>query len=406
MKLVIFVLPLFLISFATSDITRANNLFATSLYKNLVEGDKNEAFSPFSLHTILALTYEGSAGVTENHLKTALTLPSKLDTATSYNALLTKLARKSNVTFDVANKIYAKIGYTFAKSFQEAAVNDFLAETGSVNFENGNAAANEINGWVNTKTNGKIPTLVSGSDFNKYTRAILLNALYFKGKWEAKFNAKETATLPFYVNERETVNCSMMRRLDAFYYSKNNELDAQLLKMKFQDDRFSLIVILPNSRTGITRLEQSLKNINVDELTDRFSVGDVSVSLPRFKIESSYKLKDALSKVGLTDIFDDSAEFPDILNEERTLQVSEVFHKATIEINEEGGEATAASGVVISVPLSSHYVPPPPIAFKADHPFVFLLTADMGQTRFGTFADSIIVLMGKVTRPEIVNQKI
>ncbi|GJQ77615.1 hypothetical protein Trydic_g12743 [Trypoxylus dichotomus] len=378
MELVL-LLSLFLTSYVSSenDIRSGNNRFAIDLYNNLVTGHKNEAFSPFSLHTALSLTYEGSVNETEALFKDKLYLPSKTKTADKYKDLLTKVTRTQNVTFNVANKVLAKTGYNFVSTFEDIATRNFLAETGSINFEDGDAAANEINSWVNKATNGK---------------------------WDVEFKAERTRTEPFYVDETETVDVPMMHQTGDFYYGTSSELDASLLKLRFRDPRFSLIIVLPNSKTGINRLEEGLKRVDVNDLLSNFGGAEVEVSLPRFKIESEHKLKDALTKLGLGDIFDgDKAKFPDIIKDVKSLEVKEVIHKVTIEINEEGGEAAAASGVIISIPLSSAYVPPPPIVFKADHPFIFLLTAGTERDFREDYRNSVTLILGKVVTPENVS---
>lgn len=376
-------LLIYLLSASSADeVSRGSDSLGKALYPALPTDGGNVVFSPFTLHSVLALTYEASAGETENKLRTSLGLSTKDATALQYHSTMSNFNSKTNVTFEIANKVYVRNDRNLNSKFKDVAKSYFFTETESLNFTNPRQAADNINDWIRKKTADKIREIVSPSSFDENTRVVLLNAIYFKGKWATKFDIDETEPALFYVNERKTVRCWMMHQLGEYYYSENADLDATLLKFSFRNERFGLTIILPNSRTGIDDLERKFANANITELRNQFWGRQVEVYLPRFKIESNFNLEPPLKKVriiicnflevtgnlfafsvnklrkisfvlrivfmlclqfGLSQIFSNDAQFPYMIDGDESLTISKVIQQATIEINEEGGEASTAT---------------------------------------------------------------
>ncbi|KAK9686053.1 Serpin (serine protease inhibitor) [Popillia japonica] len=388
------VLLLAVITSAT-DLSVKSDDFAKTVYKHLSEKGKNSVFSPLSLHAVLALAYQGSAKHTEQILHNHFL--SKSSTSNGYQALLwdlntaknvsMEIANKiyvrnqallwdlntaKNVSMEIANKIYVRNDRQFKKEFENIAKDKFLAEVDSVDFRQNQLAANIINDWVKEKTHGE---------------------------WASKFNKLETQTVKFYLDDTQTVNCPMMHQSGSYSMGDSEDLDATLLRLKFRNQRFSLIIILPKTKTGIERLEEKLPTTDVAALTRKMWGRTAEVYLPRFKIESEYDFKKPFEQIGLGGIYSDNAEFSEIVESE-TLKVSKIIQKATIEINEEGGEASAATAVIVAIPVSAHYEPPPPAIFRADHPFMYLLTFDLEETAttYDFSKESVVLFMGKVSK--------
>ncbi|KAK9731481.1 Serpin (serine protease inhibitor) [Popillia japonica] len=390
------VLLLAVITSAT-DLSVKSDIFAQTVYKYISQNGKNNVFSPLSLHAVMALAYQGSAGHTERILKVHFL--SKAKTATGYLTLLWDLNRSKNVSMQIANKIYVRKDHQFKKKFEYIAKNNFQAEVESVVFRQKQIVANKINNWVKQKTHNKIKNLLSPNDLNGNVRSVILNAIYFKGEWESKFDKSKTRIQKFYLDNRRTVNCLMMHQHGSYFMGESRDLDATLLRLKFRNPRFSLIIVLPKTKTGITRLEARLPTTDIAALTKGMWGKMAEVYLPRFKIESKYEFKKAFEKMGLEEIYSNQANFSNIMANEN-LKVSKIVQKATIEINEEGGEAAAATALV-TVLLSANYTLPLPAIFRADHPFMYLLTFDLEQNTspYALPKDSVVLFMGKVAKP-------
>ncbi|KRT81058.1 hypothetical protein AMK59_6112 [Oryctes borbonicus] len=377
-----------------TDVSTGINNFAHKLYDAISKKDDNLIFSPMSVHAALAFTYQGAAQDTARSFQRSLGVPDASETAVGYKSIVSALNNAENVKISMANKIYVKSGYKLKENFRSVADDYFSADVEAIDFGQKQKTAANINDWVKNKTNNRIQNLVKPGDFDDLTAAVLLNAIYFKGTWLKKFNAKHTHDDKFYTSETDTVDCKMMRQMGQFQYGELSSLDSKVLRLKYTDDRFAMIIILPNSKTGIVDLETKLseKDINSFTTTNR----PVSVTLPRFKLESNINLKEPLKQIGLGAIFLDGADFSNMLDSQKPLKIDKVIQKAFVEVNEEGSEAAAATGVFMMFRTALRPVNPP-ASFRADHPFIFYITAKLGEP--GSETDKIL-FMGKMVSPK------
>jgi len=211
-----------------------------------------------------------------------------------------------------------------------------------------------------------------------------VNAIYFKGNWEYQFNKERTSEGDFYVSETEKVPVDFMRIKKHFNYGILEELDAQALEMKYANSNFSFVILLPNSRTGLSALESKLKDYDLSKISSQMFSQEVDVTIPKFKVEFEINLNDALKNLGMGEMFSKRADLSGILESGEPLYVSDVVHKAFIEVNEEGSEAAAATGAIF-MPLA--FIPT--IHFCADHPFVYHILDNASNTS---------VFSGRVTK--------
>ena len=152
---------------------------------------------------------------------------------------------------------------------------------------------------------------------------------------------------------------------------------------------FSMLVLLPKAIDGLADLEAKLTLENLNRWVSKLSMGEVKVYLPKFKTTSQFELGDTLKTMGMTTAFDANAADFSGMTSGRDLFISAVVHKAFVDVNEEGTEAAAATGVIMA-PTSAMPDPEPPPVFRADHPFVFVIRD--ARTRS-------IVFLGRVTNP-------
>ncbi|XP_019867136.1 antichymotrypsin-2 isoform X6 [Aethina tumida] len=363
-------------------VIEANGVFTNNLYKEIAKEKGNVFFSPISAHAVLSMAYQGADGVTKDAFASTLKVPNEKVAAEGYSHIMNRLNNVQNVTLNIANKVYLMEKFALQDEFSKSVKDNFQSEVQQLNFAENTKSAGVINGWVEDKTNKKIKDLIKPDSLSSDTRLVLVNAIYFKGDWLNKFDAKNTKKQPFFLNEVDKVDVDMMFRKGDYRYKFDRDLDAQVLELPYANKALSMIVVLPNKKDGIRELEGKLVNTPLDKVIEGMYSTDVEVYLPKFKIETTIDLKEILTNMGLGNIFSNSANFSKMITGGEPLSVSEVIQKAFIEVNEEGSEAAAATGLipVLELPTFPRQTP----VFKADHPFVaYLLDAKFDNNHLG-----------------------
>lgn len=371
------------------NIARDNTLFALDLYNQLKMTDANLFFSPFSIFTALAMTWAGARENTAVQMAETLHFTEK--PAQFHRAIgdlisqLNAVQKETDVELSIANAIWAQKGYQFLDEFFRIVQQSYQADLKQVDFSSAAESARQaINAWVEQQTNEKIKDLLPPKVLNALTRLVLVNAIYFKGFWDNQFKSRDTREMEFWLLTEVAVKVPMMHQEHQFGYWENDWL--QIMEMPYKEESLSLIVLLPKEKTGITDLEQKLNFENMMAWQSRLRKRKVIVFFPKFKIESQFSLGQILASMGMPDAFDpERADFSAMVGQ-KELYISAVIHKAFLEVNEEGSEAAAATGVVVGV---TSIAPSPPI-FKADHPFVFFIRDNKSQS---------ILFLGRVLNP-------
>ncbi|XP_046989546.1 leukocyte elastase inhibitor-like isoform X2 [Schistocerca americana] len=354
---------------ALNSITQANNQFTFDLYNVLAQDSGNLFFSPVSIHVILALIFLGARGDTAKQIAKGLHLPEERNlTEYGVNALMHRLKDSSYVTLDIANKVYLKPGFNIKDEFNQSSIN-FMAGLEEVDFSNEDEARKIINGWVEEATHQKIKDMIPKGYLDDRTLMVLINAIYFKGDWAKQFNKVRTRRMPFHLLSSATKQVDMMYTEGDFNYVYLKELDSQVLLLPYKGQRISMMILLPKEVNGLPTLEKNLLSIDLHHILRQVYETEVHVYLPKFKLEYEKELQETLRKLGITSVFEPTADLGGI--SDLPLEVSKALHKAFIEVNEEGTEAAAATALgvhYLSLPITvSHTV------FRADHPFVFLI---------------------------------
>jgi serpin B len=377
---------------AASDrtaVAEGNNAFAVALYGQLRKQSGNLFFSPESISTALAMAYAGAAGDTASQMAKTLhfTLPpAQLHPA--MGALLGDLnAAHDGYQLTVANALWAQQGYTFLDSFLNLLKRDYGAGLNQVDFKGATEAARlTINQWVEQKTQDKIKDLLQPGALEPNTRLVLTNAIYFKGEWLTQFDKAQTRNEDFYLAPSKTTTTPLMHREGNFRYFDGGTF--QLLEMPYKSNDLSMVILLPKDRAGLTALEQSLTAANVQQWLGQLSpVSKIIVTVPKFKSTQQFALGSTLRAMGMAEAFDSRADFSGMTGH-RDFAISEVIHKAYIDVNEEGTEAAAATAVTMMA-MAMRPAQPPPV-FRADHPFVFLIRDNRSDS---------ILFMGRLADP-------
>ncbi|KAL1258620.1 hypothetical protein QQF64_009197, partial [Cirrhinus molitorella] len=294
----------------------------------------------------------------------------------SFNKLMIQL-RKPGVPYalSLANRLYGDKRYQFVEQFLKDSEKYYLAKLEEVDFKkNSEAARININKWVEKKTQGKIKDLLPHGSIDAMARLVLVNAIYFKGNWERKFPKEATRDGPFKLNKTQTKPVKMMSQKAEFPMTFIQEMNSQVLELPYVGKSLSMLIILPkeieDGTTGLQKLEKALTYEKLMEWTkpEVMHKQEVQVSLPRFKMEQTYDMKSLLISMGMEDAFDLQKVNLSGMSPNNDLVVSKVIHKAFVEVNEEGTEAAAATGVVVMNRCLRI-----PQVFNADHPFLFFI---------------------------------
>ncbi len=200
---------------------------------------------------------------------------------------------------------------------------------------------------------------------------MLTNAVYFKGDWTDPFRKNLTKDEDFHLSSQQTVKAPLMHTRHHFRYAASDGL--QVLELPYGDRSLSLIVLLPEKKDGLAKLEERLTFANWQQWTQNLSSQDVIVFLPRFKTTTQFEMNPLLQSLGITSAFNPQmADFSGMTGG-RDFYVSAVLHKAYVDVNEEGTEAAAATGIIMRATAVRVPRPEEPPVFRADHPFVFAI---------------------------------
>jgi serpin B len=363
----------------TLSISNANNYLSLELLQHLYNEEKNIFFSPFSISSAFGMLYLGARNQTADQMKEVLGYSfghlSNDEVNQQFGTVLREISDVDSNKYElnVANKLVAQQNFEILESYKESLKKFFGTTIESADFvHNSIAATNAINEWVKTETHDKIPKLLS-EPLDPLTHLVLLNAVYFKGIWSTKFLKNETKEEIFLNRGVNEVKKEMMKRNGKFNYTEIESLNSKLLELPYSGDDLSLYIVLPNEKQGFNQLKNNLKDFAVIENSiQNLKENEVHVTIPKFKIEAEYELKEQLSQLGMKQVFTREADLSGI-DGKKDLEVSKVIHKAVVEVNEEGSEAAAATAIVIRVHTASVHPEPKVYEFKADHPFIFFI---------------------------------
>lgn len=355
------------------QLVEGNNRFALQLYQKLCASDGNLFFSPYSISSALAMTYAGARGETATQMAETLYFPPAQDALPPAFANLAmqfqNVQASGNVVFKIANALWIQEDFDLLDAFLEIIQEYYQASLFQVNFQAAyeNVRA-EINAWVAEQTNQKIKDLLAPGTLSALTRFVLTNAIYFKGNWAVQFDKDQTQEESFWLSLEKEIQLPMMRRKDSFKYAEDERV--QVLQLPYTGEEMSMVVLLPRAKDGLADIETHLTLEDLTYWIDQSSLREVEVFLPKFTLTSQFSLSGTLKAMGMSAAFSEQADFSG-METSKSLSISDVIHKAFVEVNEEGTEAAAATAVIIGVTSVSEPQPIP--VFKADHPFLFLI---------------------------------
>ncbi len=376
----------------TKNFAKGNNQFSLDLYARLKKTTDNLFFSPYSISTVMAMTCNGARGKTRKEMAQVFHFPNENATLnTTYMNLqqhFEKLEKKGSIQLNIANAMWCQKGESFLTSFTDTVQRYYGSGLFLVDFRgNPEGARKRINSWVEKETRNKIKDFFPVGSLSPMSRFVLTNAIYFKGKWEKEFNRANTRSNKFFITGKQFINVPMMYQKSRF---KMLELpDMKIIQLPYAGNDLSMVIFLPGKVDGLAKLEKNLTPDNFEKWMQELKQIrpiHVRVFLPRFTMNSRFSLVQELKALGMPSAFSD-ADFSGI-NGKRNLFISDVIHKAFVDVNEEGTEAAAATGVTLA--LTSVMIRPVP-EFRADHPFVFIIMDNQTGS---------ILFMGRLEKPK------
>jgi len=348
--------------------------FGFKLFKKMVnqQPDTNIIISPLSISMALGMAYNGSAEETRSAMHETLEFGNLTvqEVNESYESLINILiGLDDKVIFDLANSIWCRTGYPILPEFININQQYFDAVVDNLDFDN-NTAVDTMNMWVNQNTNGLIEDIIS-APINPNTVMFLMNAIYFKASWSKEFNQDKTHNAPFYLSDNSTLECEMMSLSADFEYFENEQFQA--IKLPYSAGVYNMAILLPKEENNINEIINTLSHENWQQWNEHFNSTTINLFLPKFKIEYSKKLNNALKNIGMNIAFSDEADFSNMDGTDQ-LFISNVNHKTWIEINEEGTEAAAATSVEMTGKGMNMDT-----TFNVNHPFIFLIYEEQSK---------------------------
>ena len=363
--------------------------FGFNLFDRLAKQDpnKNIFISPSSVAIALSMTYNGASGETQEAIAKALELQNiKIDEINDYNHNIQELLANgdTNVELNIANSLWARKDIALEQTFLNKVKEFYQAEISNLDFKDSNAA-NTINAWVKKNTKDKIDKIVDRIEPD--SMLFLINAVYFKGKWEAPFEKSLTKPQPFTLADGTKIQHPAMSRSGEYRYYEAPTFQA--ISLPYGTGRFSMEIFLPKAKSNLLEFQKQLTAKNWQEWSTKFTRKEGLIQLPRFKVEYETSLKSALQNMGMAIAFDsDKADFRNLSTVKAF--IGEVKHKTFVEVNEEGTEAAAATSIEMKV-TSASPSEETPFQMIVDRPFFFTIS----DRQTGT-----IIFMGAIQNPK------
>ncbi|MBC7363944.1 MAG: serpin family protein [Candidatus Aminicenantes bacterium] len=356
---------------AINTVVNASNQFAFDLYSVLKGEEGNIFFSPYSLSLAMAMAYEGARGQTAEEIKQVFYYPEDIEILRRGYAETINQINKKDKKYELrtANALWAQNNYPFLPEYFKTVEKYYGGKVTNVDFvrdtENSRLT---INKWVEGQTNNRIKDLLPQEVITPLTRLVLTNAIYFKGNWENQFPKGNTKEEEFWISADKKVRVPLMFiRERKFNYTENENL--QLLELPYAGNELSMLVLLP--RNELREVEPYLKPDKIQDLMKDMRQEELDVYLPRFKFETKYLMggeQGLLGRMGMPTAFSEMrADFSGMTGKP-DLCITEVVHQAFVEVNEEGTEAAAATGIVMGIKAMLEKK-----VFRADHPFIFFI---------------------------------
>jgi serpin B len=383
------------------------NPFDANLYRRLSAKSGNLFFSPYSISAALAMVQAGAAGKTREEIETVLGFPGAGDGFIGkYGALQKELAARSEPTpfekrlaqesegvqpdsfgchLSVANALWKQAGYVVRPEFVVKLQRELGSEVREADFATAREdAAAKVNAWAAQATHDKIREVIDAEQIDRRTRVMLANAIYFKARWQEEFQEQITRPGPFTRLDGRRGDVPMMHQRHHFAYARDGAL--QVLRLPYSGGKIAMEILLPDAG-AFAAAERDLDAARLGRLLGEKTSLETQVTLPKFRVESTFELKDDLIALGMPAAFGPQADFSAVSSEPE-FALGGVIHKTFVDVNERGTEAAA-----VTIPMMCGAgVPQQVVEFTVDRPFLFLIR---------DLPTSTTLFMGRVLDPGV-----
>jgi serpin B len=378
-------------------VAQGNSAFALDLYGRLREKPGNLFFSPFSVSAALAMTMAGARGNTETEMAKVLHQGLARDRVhPALGALIRDLngrkvedggrdAGKQAFELVLANSLFGQKGFAFLPEFVAGNRKAYDAGFSELDFKGYPEKSRlAVNAWVEEKTRKRVKDILAPGAVTPDTRLALANALYFIAPWEHAFEPEATKDGVFRPAEGEPVKVPFMRRMETYRFTDGGAFD--VLVLPYRGGELAMAVILPKAADGLPAVEAALEPGAFWAVLRAAKWMDVDVAIPKFRIESSFDLKEPLLAMGMKDAFSETkADFSGMTGK-KDLFLGLVVHKSFVAVDEKGTEAAAATVALMEL----KGIPQKEKEFVADHPFLFAIADLKTET---------VLFLGRVANP-------
>jgi len=377
-----------------SELVDGNTMFAFELYRLLREDSANLFFSPYSISTAIAMTYAGARDETARDMARAMQfyLPSD-GLHPAFNYVDQQLAARGEgargkdgegFRLRVVNAIWGQKDYSFLPDYLDVLARNYGAGLRVLDFRSAPEPSRvTINQWVEQQTESRIKDLIPQGTIDSMTRLVLTNAVYFNAAWQSQFEKDATTQGTFHLIDGGAVTVPMMHQTESFGYSRSDGF--QVVELPYDGGEMSMVILLPDDGR-LKELEDSLDAVALQGAVDSLQWTRLALTMPRFTMESSFSLKEALSALGMESAFAPGVADFSGMDGTRDLYIGDVVHKAFVEVDENGTEAAAATAVI----MQATAMPAEPLKLTIDRPFLFLIR----DIETGT-----VLFLGRVMNP-------
>jgi len=370
------------------EVIDSANRFAFDLFRPIItdsKGSENIMISPFSITSALSMTLNGAAGETYEAIRKTLRLEDKTlqEINETYLKLMTEMIPvDKRVIMEIANSVWVEKKFSVKEPFISALQEYYLAEAREIDISDPDAV-DIVNDWIAEKTHDKITEMLD--DLDPALTMLLVNAIYFNGKWRYQFEEDDTSDEPFYITPSSPKDVPMMHQKEYFNIIETD--DAKIVELPYGQGNYTMVVVLPDENVTTADVAANI----TDELWQGWmetlseSTYEVHLSLPRFKYKYKRTLNDDLINMGMGIAFTWDADFSNI--SDVPSWISRVLHESFIETNEEGTEAAAVTVVEFvntSIPVT--------VTVNINRPFLYFIR----EISTGT-----ILFMGRVSDPTV-----
>ncbi|XP_074069100.1 serpin A12 [Macrotis lagotis] len=351
---------------AGNQVVSKNTEFAYKMYQALAQKNKDENlfFSPLGISASFSMLTLGAKNYTLSQLSESLNLR-EMPTKTihkGFHYIIHNLNQPDrDLQLHLDNVLFIEDDLKVQKKFLDDIKNIYEAEAFPMNFNDPKKAIKQINNYISQETHGKINNLIKSLD--QGTMILMINHIYFQAEWEKNFNPKDTKEDEFFLINGKTVKVPMMYRGGKYKIGYDEQLSCTVIEIPFKGNVIALFMLPDKGK--LKKMEEGLNKNKLIQLRKSLNCSSVDICLPKFSISGTYNIKKCLSGLGVTRIFDGSADLTRI-SPQKTLKVNQAIQKAVLKMDEKGAEAAGGTSIE-TLPMTV------PKIIKLNRPFLLTI---------------------------------